>query len=466
MTATGTDSLCVMKIFLSVFLGGAAIVASLFAQEGANKAAEGSLILSKKTWQLSQGVAYESTADGDERIIVVLSNQPITAQKLKEARAAEKKGEFPEFKKPFLRLEFKKTGELIQWNGTDNNTSVAGVTSEGAKTELKVENGRAIGKLSHPLDLSQMIPRSVDVKFNVPMLTANEELPASASTAKKTGGPAANVKPMVTGTFMGNSKEAKLSFVSARWTEPFDNKPGILLLFTEKDHSKDKKPDNEAMFGKYGNGLIISLHEDGSIYSCQVVHNAMKNKGFSSSGSIEATPFTYENGKVEGEITTNGPVDTFDEKWAVKLKFVAPLGEIPKEYQVADSTTTETKQASTKSEKSKPEESDEEAPKKPAAPGLNVKDLALTKDASEIDYKALVEQLSFKSNLPVKSACAELAKNLKAQGWTSDDSDLVNPKSSILSRKRGQAKLTIFVKPHDGGSEISMMTEGLSWDGQ
>src|SRR5581483_3431593 len=127
---------------------------------------------------------------------------------------------------------------------------------------------------------------------------------------------------------------------SARWTEPFDNKPGILLLFTEKDHSQDKKPDNSAMFGRYGSALIISLHEDGSIYSCQVVHNAMKNKGFSSSGSIEATPFTYENGKVEGEITTNGPVDTFGEKWEVKLKFVAPLGEIPKEFQVAEPQKT------------------------------------------------------------------------------------------------------------------------------
>src|SRR5579864_146853 len=124
---------------------------ALFAQD---KPAQGTVTLSKKTWQLSQGVAYETTVDGEDRIIIVLSNQPITAQALKAARAAEKKGEFPEFKKPNLRIEFKKSGELIQWNGTDNNTSVAGVTGEGAKTELKVENGRAIGKLSHPLDPS------------------------------------------------------------------------------------------------------------------------------------------------------------------------------------------------------------------------------------------------------------------------------------------------------------------------
>ena len=446
-----------LSIFLAAMIATGAV--TLFAQE---KPVEGKLTLSKKTWQLSQGVAYETTAYGDERIIVVLSNQPITAQKLKEARAAEKKGDSAEFKRPFLRFEFKKNGELIQWTGVDNNTSVAGVTSEGAKTELKIENGRAIGKASHPLDPSAMIPRSVDVKFNVPLLTANEELPASSADANKTGGPAANVKPTVTGTFTGNGKEAKLNYVSARWTEPFDNKPGILLLFTEKDHSKDKKPDNDAMFGKFGSALIISLHEDGSIYSCQVVHSAMKDKGFNSSGSIEATPFTYESGKVEGEITTNGVVDAFDEKWAVKLKFVAPLGEIPKEYQVA-----EEKPAANTSKESNEEDAAMTKPnEKPAAPSFNVKDLALTKDASDIEYKALVEQMSFKSKSPVKSVCVELAKSLKAQGWISDGSDLVNSKSSILSRKRGQAKLTIFVKPADGGSQVSIMTEGLSWDGQ
>ena len=458
-----------------LFLSAAIIAlnaATLLAEE---KPAEGSMTLAKKTWQLSQGVAYESAVGGEDRIVVVLSNQPVTAQKLKEARAAEKKGEFPEFKKPYLRLEFKKTGELIQWNGTDNNTSVSGVSGEGAKTELKVENGRAIGKLSHPLDPSQMIPRGVDVKFNVTMVTANQELPASALAEKKTGGPAANVKPTVSGTFMGDGKEAKLNYVSARWTEPFDNKPGILLLFTEKDHSKDKKPDNGAMFGKYGNALIISLHEDGSIYSCQVVHNAMKNKGFSSSGSIEATPFTYENGKVEGEITTNGDVDTFSEKWAVKLKFVAPLGEIPKEYQVAEEKPA-AKESSDDSDdnaalamlnkiqgKGK-QSASTTTDEKPAGAGPKAKDLALTNDASEIEYKSLVEQMSFKSKLPVKAACADLSKNLKAQGWNKKDDDLITPASSILKRKKGSAELTIFVHPDGGGSEIKIMSEGLTWD--
>src|SRR4051794_17667803 len=92
------------------------------------KPAQGTLTLNKKTWQLSQGVAYEGTEAGDPVTIVLLSNQAIAAQKLKEGRAAEAKGEFPEYKRPYLKLVFTKTGELRQWNGVDNNTSVSGVT--------------------------------------------------------------------------------------------------------------------------------------------------------------------------------------------------------------------------------------------------------------------------------------------------------------------------------------------------
>ncbi len=66
----------------------------------------------------------------------------------------------------------------------------------------------------------------------------------------------------------------------------------------------------------------------------------------------------------------------------------------------------------------------------------------------------------------MKAVCAELAANLKAQGWTEDGSDLITAESSILKRKRGDASLTIFVKPEKEGSQVKMFTQGLSWDGQ
>jgi hypothetical protein len=78
----------------------------------------------------------------------------------------------------------------------------------------------------------------------------------------------------------------------------------------------------------------------------------------------------------------------------------------------------------------------------------------------------VVEHVLFKSKSSVKNVCAELAANLKAQGWTNNGRDMVQPQSSILKRKRGDARLTIFVKPENGGSEVKMFTEGLSWEGQ
>src|SRR5207237_6020502 len=96
---------------------------------------------------------------------------------------------------------------------------------------------------------------------------------------------------------------------------------------------------------------------------------------------------------------------------------------------------------------------DDESAGGPAAAGLNVKDLALTKDATDVEYNTVVEHVVFKSKSNVKKVCAELAANLKAQGWTNDGMDLVQPQSSILKRKRGEATLTIIVTYEVGGSE-------------
>jgi hypothetical protein len=299
----------------------------------------------------------------------------------------------------------------------------------------------------------------LDVCFDVPLLRAAESLPPS-----KKPGPAANVKPTVTGIFKGNGKDAKLAYVSAHWREPFGDKPSIVLVFTEKDHSKDKKPDFNAGFGKFGSALIVSLHEDGDIFGCEVAHSALKHQNFSSIGKINTNHFEYADGQVKGELATDGPADVFGETWEVNLKFVAPLGEVPKEFQPAAAKQAEENATDKPATDESTTELNEKSATKPAKDQLNAKDLALTKDASDVEYKGLVEQLGFKSKANVKSACAELSANLKAQGWAKQGSDLITPASAILKRKRGDAELTIFVKPAGGGSEVKMMTEGLAWD--
>ena len=166
----------------------------------------------------------------------------------------------------------------------------------------------------------------------------------------------------------------------------------------------------------------------------------------------------------KGELATDGPADVFGETWEVNLKFVAPLGEVPKEFQPAVAKEPEEKatdktasdEPTTQPGEKQTAKSEEDRPKG--------KDLPLTKDASEVEYMAIVEQLRFKSKANVKSVCAELTASLKAQGWAKDGSDLVTPASAILKRKKGDAELTIFVKPEGGGSEVKVMTDGLAWD--
>jgi hypothetical protein len=453
----------IKKFMCPVTIVSAVGAVALLAQEGTTKATEGTLMLEKKSYPLKHALAYETTIDNEQALGVVFSGQSVSSEKLKETRKAEKEGGDGDFNRPYLKLVFKTTGELKYWSAGAGGTML-GRHSGGATGELKLQDGRVIGKASQPNETDSMIPSGFDVHFDVALLKAGDSLPAT--TAKKFG-PAANVKPSVTGVFKGNGKEAKLAYVSAHWREPFGDKPSMDLVFTEKDHSKDKKPDFNAAFGTFGSALIISVNDDGEIFGCQVVHSAHQKQGFSSIGSIHTNDFTSENGKVEGELTTDGQVDTFGETWEVKIKFVAPLGEIPKEFQPAESKqpAKDEKQASTvSSDKPTTDESGDEAGGQPAVEELNVKDLALTTDATDVEYKELVEQIVFKSKSNVKSVCAELAANLNTQGWTTEGMDMVQPQSSILKRKRGEAELTIFVKPENGGSEVKMLTDGLSWD--
>src|SRR5688572_10230838 len=406
-----------IKKFVSLLVGMAVTGggAAIFAQGGA-KAGEGKLMLQDKDYTLSHALAYETAVNGEEAIAVVLSGQAITAEDLKKSRDMEKDGGFADFKRPFLILDFAKTGFLKFWSAAAGGTSIGRRGAGKATGELKLENGKVIGKASQPRDAEGMFPTAFDVRFDVKLLAAGETLPA---TVKKPPGPAANVKPTVTGTFKGNGKEGNIAFVSASWQEPFSGKSGMKLVFTEKDHSKVKKPDFDAAFGKLGSALVISVfEEDGGIYSCQVVHSAHQKQGFSSIGQIRTNNFKFEEGKVEGELVTDAEVDTFGEKWQVNLKFVAPLGEIPKGFQVPDSKKSDetakeksaTKKQSTAADSDADEEEDEdddsEMPAtKPAKDQLNVKDLAVTKDATEFEYKTGVEHLSFKSPSSTKAVC-------------------------------------------------------------
>jgi hypothetical protein len=127
----------------------------------------------------------------------------------------------------------------------------------------------------------------------------------------------------VSGVFKGNGKEAKLAYITAIKGEPFNDKPTIVLVMTEKDHSKDPKPRFGAMFGRFGSALIITIMQDGKIIGCEVAHAAHQKSGFSAIGPVKMKDFKMEGGNVSGKLATDGEEKTFGETWEVNVKFKA-----------------------------------------------------------------------------------------------------------------------------------------------
>jgi len=127
----------------------------------------------------------------------------------------------------------------------------------------------------------------------------------------------------VTGVFKGNGKEAKLAYVSTFKGEPLGDKPTIVIVFSEKDHSKDKNPRTAVGFAKFGSGLIITVDEKGKIVGCLVAHSAHEKSGFNDIGTIKMSDFKLADDKIQGKISTGGEKETFGEKWEVDIKFQA-----------------------------------------------------------------------------------------------------------------------------------------------
>jgi hypothetical protein len=266
------------------------------------------------------------------------------------------------------------------------------------------------------------------------------------------------VKPTVSGKFVGNGKNAAIKFVTVEEHEAFSGKEAVTLIFTEKDPAKAKKPSFDAMFGKLGSALILNVHYDGGIFGCQVSHSAHEKQGFSSIGQIKMVEFKIAGGNVNGHVSTGKELDTFGEKWEVDLTFAAPL-------------PAKLRNAATAAPAPKPAASESDEPvknsRKPAASGplIPARKLPLPKDATDVEFKATVNQIQFSSARPVETVAKEFSANLKQQGWKDSAGSLMGKQNAILKREQGDAKLTIMVQPAGAGSMVKIFAEGLDWSG-
>jgi len=126
------------------------------------------------------------------------------------------------------------------------------------------------------------------------------------------------------GTYSANGKSAKLAFLLAKKGEPFSGNPTTVLIFSEKDASKDPRPDFHAQMGDLGDALVIRLMQDGdkwTVIGSEFAHSALKHSGASGSGIVNATDVTVANGELSGHLATQPDADLFDEPLAIDLRF-------------------------------------------------------------------------------------------------------------------------------------------------
>jgi hypothetical protein len=129
----------------------------------------------------------------------------------------------------------------------------------------------------------------------------------------------------VTGKYLGNGKAAKLVHAVVVPHEPWNGEPAYTLVLSEKEHTGSLGADTQAMFGKLGDALTITVTKSGKIIGTQVSHQSLKKAGFSTVGSIEAEGVKVEGGSLSGRFYTTEEQDFFGDKWELDLKAKAAL---------------------------------------------------------------------------------------------------------------------------------------------
>ena len=206
----------------------------------------------------------------------------------------------------------------------------------------------------------------------------------------------------------------------------------------------------------------LTFKKSGEVSFCNA---NSKGSTISVSGGGLAGELAVKDGRVVGKAaltSKDGKKDdaTFDLQFDLELiaAVIVPDDKPTKKEKSKGAITSKDGKTETSTEDSKPRKG------KATADSFNAYDLPMPKDATDIERKKLVEHIHFKSPSDVKTVTDFLIKQFDEQKWSKDGSDLTASKSTILHREKGSSSLTIFVKPADKGSAVTIMARGLSWD--
>ena len=425
----------------------AAILAAVFFPEAARAqgpANQGTLNVKGRRVVFKNVVAVRGKHYGENRILVLATGQPVTAGVLKKVKDKEAQENVDaEAGQPYLKAVYLEDGSFKTLSGMGAGTSFG--MGWGEPQKATIADGRIRGALK--LIETGTFAKEVTLDFDVP-IDAEVKAPAPAQLDPP-------VKATVAGKFTGDGKAAQVKFVWVEEHEAFNDKPAVTLVFTEKDPAGSRQPAFDAVFGKLGSALRLNVHHDGGIFGCQVAHSAHSKQGFTSLGKIHMVEFEVAGGNVKGHVSTGKVLDTFGQKWEVDLKFAAPLPEKLRNAPAAveKPAMKEARDVSKKETKA------------PAGPMIAARKLALPKDATDVQFKQLVEHIQFSSGQGVAAVAGEFSAKLKQQGWKESGRDLMGKPNAILKREQGDAKLTIMIQPAAAGSVVKVFTEGLDWSG-
>jgi hypothetical protein len=144
--------------------------------------------------------------------------------------------------------------------------------------------------------------------------------PAQAASAAPAAQLAAGAA--VSGQFTANGKAATLTQVTAHKDDPFDGTPVTDIVFTARDQGADDKAADDALFGNFGDAIVIKVEPDGTVIGADIVHSGLTNPGSVSIGGVfSLKDFKAADGQLSGELTSGGPTDVFGQKVDVDLTF-------------------------------------------------------------------------------------------------------------------------------------------------
>ena len=132
----------------------------------------------------------------------------------------------------------------------------------------------------------------------------------------------ASAQGTLSGIDKANGKPGALTQVVAYKGEPESGKPITLLVFTAKDQGKDPKAAFNALFGKYGDAIVVKVFPDGKVYSTDVRHSALDIGPVPSAtvfDVVQIKDYEAAGGEISGRVM--GKTDIRGQPWEVDLTF-------------------------------------------------------------------------------------------------------------------------------------------------